>query len=179
MKYYLNSILVVEGKEDVSYLSSFIDAEFVMTNGYDIPQSEIDYLNAASSFKRIIVLVDPDEAGRNIEKKLAAKIKKAIYLNVEISKCNRGKKQGIAECEQEEIIKLLKPYFEDKIEEKTRKTQINSLKIDLSDKGFRQFLSQKHSLGKCNNKTIIRRLETLQITKQEIKETMKEYKNGN
>ena len=179
MKYYLNSILVVEGKEDVSYLSSFIDAEFVMTNGYDIPQSEIDYLNAASSCKRIIVLVDPDEAGRNIEKKLVAKIKKAIYLNVDISKCNNGKKQGVAECEKEEIIKLLKPYFEDKIDEKTSKTPINSLKIDLSDKGFRQFLSQKYSLGKCNNKTIIRRLETLQITEQDIKETMKEYKNGN
>ena len=49
MKYYLNNILVVEGKEDVSYLSSFLDAEFVTTNGYDIPEEEIEYFKRGKS----------------------------------------------------------------------------------------------------------------------------------
>ena len=35
-KYYFNGVIVVEGKSDVSYLSSFIDSLYFTTNGYDI-----------------------------------------------------------------------------------------------------------------------------------------------
>ena len=179
MKYFLNKIVVVEGKEDSSYLSSFIEAEYVVTNGYDIQDSEIDYLNEVSKHKDILVLADPDNAGREIENKLKSKIKNATYLNVEISKCTRGSKQGIAECEKEEIINVLKPYFESKIIKKTPLLQEKSLKIALSDKLLRQHLSSKYNLGNCNNKTLFKRLETLQITEQDLLETIKEYQNGN
>lgn len=179
MKYYLNKILVVEGKEDVSYLSSFLDAEFVTTNGYEIPEEEVEYLNAASDYKEILVLVDPDKAGRNIEEKLKNKLTKATYLNVEISKCNRGQKDGVAECEQEEILKVLAPYLELKKHEKSGVLHENSLKIELSDSELREFLSNKFSLGKCNNKTLIKRLETLQISKEDLKKAIEEYRNGN
>ena len=179
MKYYLSKILVVEGKEDVSYLSSFLDAEFVTTNGYEIPNEEIKYLNAASKFKDILVLVDPDKAGRDIEEKLKNKLVKATYLNVEISKCNRGQKDGVAECEQEEVLKVLKPYIETKKHEKSAVLQENSLKIELSDTLLREYLCNKYNLGKCNNKTLIKRLETLQISEEELKKSIEEYRNGN
>ena len=179
MKYYLNKILVVEGKEDVSYLSSFLDAEFVTTNGYEIPNEEIEYLNAASKYKDILVLVDPDKAGREIENRLKNKLSKATYLNVEISKCNRGQKDGVAECEQEEILKVLKPYLEAKKHEKSCVLQENSLKIELSDSELRDYLSNKFSLGKCNNKALIKRLETLQISEEELKKAIEDFRNGN
>ena len=70
MKYFINKIIVVEGKEDVSFLSSFIEAEYITTNGYDIPKEEVEYINQASKRKEILVLVDPDKAGREIEEKL-------------------------------------------------------------------------------------------------------------
>ena len=177
MKHYLNKIIVVEGKEDASYLSSFIDAEIVTTNGYDLPKEEIEYLNKASDFKEILVLVDPDLAGREIENKLKKILKKATYLNVDISKCSRGKKDGVAECEQEEILRVLKPYFESKNIEKTPLLQGNLLKITLSDSDFRSFLSKKYSLGKCNSKTVLRRLKTLQISEDDLQETMKEFES--
>ena len=44
MKYFINKIIVVEGKEDVSYLSSFIDSEYIVTNGYELPKEEIEYI---------------------------------------------------------------------------------------------------------------------------------------
>lgn len=179
MKYYLNKILVVEGKEDASYLSSFLDAEFVITNGYDIPKEEIEYLNAASKHKEILVLADPDKAGREIEEKIKTKLVKATYLNVDISKCSRGKKDGVAECEQEEILEVLKPYLEVKKCEKSGVLQEKSLKIELSDRSLRDYLSSKFCLGKCNNKTLIKRLETLQISKKELKAAIEEYRNGN
>lgn len=54
MKKQLDAILVVEGKSDVAYLSSFIDAEFVITNGSDIPLDTISYLKKASKKKKLL-----------------------------------------------------------------------------------------------------------------------------
>ena len=36
-KYYFDGVIVVEGKSDVSYLSSFIDSRYFITNGYAVP----------------------------------------------------------------------------------------------------------------------------------------------
>ena len=44
MKLFFDGIIVVEGKNDASYLSSFVDTVFVITNGYEIPQKEIEFL---------------------------------------------------------------------------------------------------------------------------------------
>ncbi len=179
MKYYIDGILVVEGKEDSSYLSSFIDAEYVITNGYEIPETELDYLNTASKFKQIIVLVDPDKAGREIELRLKNKLAKADYLNVEISRCNRGQKNGVAECDQEEILKVLRPYLTNGKSKNSGILQEKKLKIELSDKSLRDYLAGKYHLGKCNNKTLFKRLETLKISEQELLSSIKEYRDGN
>ena len=175
MKYYLNKIVVVEGKEDASYLSSFIEAEYITTDGYNIPKEEIDYINHAYKFKEILVLVDPDKAGRDIEEKLKKVIVKATYLNVDITKCIRGKKTGVAECDQEEIIKILKSHFSSKKEEKKAVLQGKLSKIDLNDKELRQLICDKYHLGKCNLKKMLQRLETLEIKEEELIKTVKEF----
>lgn len=175
MKYFINKIIVVEGKEDVSYLSSFIEAEYVTTNGYDIKPQELDYLNEASKYKEILVLVDPDKAGRDIEKTLRPRIAKATYLNINISKCVRGKKNGVAECEQEEIINVLKSHFSEKNPQKTNVLQRKLNKIDFSDKKLREYICEKLHLGICNLKKLFIRLETLQVSEEKLQEIVQEY----
>ena len=175
MKYFINKIIVVEGKEDVSYLSSFIEAEYITTNGYEIPDEEIKYINEASKHKEILVLVDPDKAGREIEKKLKEKLIEATYITIDISKCLRGKKDGVAECEQEEILRVLKPHFSSKNTQKTRKLQGNLSKLVFANKKMREYLSKKYHLGKCNLKKLMIRLETLEVTEEEIEKSIKEY----
>lgn len=179
MRYYFEGIIVVEGKEDSSYLSSFITAEYVITNGYELPNEEIDYLNEASKHNQILVLVDPDDAGREIEKKLNNKLLKATYLNVEISKCNRGQKSGVAECDQEEILKILNPYLTVEKSKNSGVLQEKSLKIELSNKLLRQHIASKYHLGKCNNKTLFKRLGTLKICEEDLRNSIKEYRDGN
>lgn len=175
MKNFINKIIVVEGKEDVSYLSSFIEAEYITTNGYDIAKEEVEYINKASKHKEILVLLDPDKAGRTIEEKLKTKLVKATYLNIDISRCVRGPKDGIAEAEKEEIIRVLKPHFSSKNVQKTRKNWVNLAKLDFADKNLRNYLSKKFHLGKCNLKKLFIRLETLGISEQEIELAVKEY----
>ena len=44
MKKIVDGIIVVEGKTDVSVLSSFLDAEYVITNGSAIDNDVLNYL---------------------------------------------------------------------------------------------------------------------------------------
>ena len=62
-KINIDGVLIVEGKDDVSYLSSFINALFFTTNGYDINTKKIAFLKEAAKVNKLIVFTDPDEAG--------------------------------------------------------------------------------------------------------------------
>ena len=176
---YINGIIVVEGKEDAGYLSSFIKCEYVLMNGYNIPKEEIEYLNKASNYVDLIVMMDPDKAGREIESKLRISLEKAHYLNVDISECKRGKKNGIAETNKEEILRVLKPYITDKNEDKNELLLGKITNLDVSDQKLRQYICRKFSLGICNNKKLFRRLKTLRIDEDEVLEAMEEFRSGN
>ena len=103
MKYHLDNIVVVEGKADEAYLSSFIDAVYVKTNGYEIPSKEIEFLNNPRNNKSIIVLTDSDAAGKEIRTRLNKLLKNPINVEVNILRCNKNGKHGVAECDKEEI----------------------------------------------------------------------------
>ncbi|MCR5185273.1 MAG: DUF4093 domain-containing protein [Bacilli bacterium] len=176
MKKYLNGILVVEGKEDEAYLSSFLDTEFVKTNGYQIPQKEIEFLKEAGKTLVIYVLTDPDEAGRNIADKLKNLVPNCVLLNADIAKCTRGDKNGIAECQKEEILKILEPYLSN---EPIDKGDITLSDLSHLSKEEKEYLCDKLSLGLCNNKKMIRRLNLFKIKREDINRLITEYQNGN
>ena len=98
MKIYLNKILVVEGKEDASYLSNYIASEIVIVNGYELNETTINYLKD----KEVLLLLDPDEAGLKIRKSLNEVLPNCTNVEVDIKRCTRGTKNGVAECEIDE-----------------------------------------------------------------------------
>ena len=88
MKFYIDGVIVVEGTNDGSYLSSFIDAMYVCTNGCETPEGELDFLREASKTKQIIILTDSDEAGMKIREKLNRILPNSENAIVDLSKCN-------------------------------------------------------------------------------------------
>ena len=168
MKYHISNIIVIEGKDDEAYLSSFIDAIFVKTNGYDIPEEEIAFLNNPRIKKPIIVLTDSDEAGKTIRAKLNQLIKTPINVEVNILKCNKKNKHGVAECEKEEVVNALEEHIDyNTTKELIDAAFISSLSIN---KTKREDLCEELQLGTCNNKTFIKRLNYLGYTKDELKQ---------
>lgn len=179
MMYQVDGIIVVEGKEDICYLSSFIEAEYISMNGFNIPKEEIEYIKEASKYVDVIVMTDPDEAGRKIETKIRQLIPGVQFVNIDINKCTRGKKKGIAECEKGEILEVLKPYIKEKKHEKKQVLQGNLSILDVTDKNLRKFLCDKYHLGICSNKKLFKRIKTLRIKEEDIAESIKEYQSGN
>ena len=170
MKIYLDGILVVEGKEDTSYLSNYIASEIVVTNGFEISKETISYLKN----KKVIVLTDPDEAGAKIRNKLNQLLPDAINVEVDIKKCVRDIKNGVAECDIDEVLTKLKPYSISKKSSESDITMSDLYELGLiNNKDLREQVCQKLNLGKCNAKTMYKRLLNNNIKLKQLCETMK------
>ena len=138
-------------------------------------ESKISFLKRAAEINRIIVLTDNDEAGYQIENKLKNNINGVFALKSEKITKKNAKKSGVAETTKEEILRVLNPHFSSKNTQKSRNSLVNLSKLDLTSKELRSYLSRKYHLGKCNLKKLLVRLETLEITVEELEQSIKEF----
>ena len=176
MKIYLNGILVVEGKEDSSYLSNYIESEIVVVNGFELSSDTISYLKD----KHVIALLDPDESGEKIRAILNQKISNISNVCVSIDKCTRGIKNGVAECQIDEILSQLKKFAIDNpnLSSDIKQSDLYNLGLYF-DKDLRLFVCKKLNLGICNGKLLLKRLNLNAISLAKLCEIIEEYKNGN
>ena len=174
MKYFIDGVVVVEGKNDASYLSSFIDTLFVTTNGYEIPNEEVKFLNQISKIKKVIILTDPDDAGKTIRNHLFEQIPNAINVEVDLAKCDKKGKHGVAECDKNEVVFALKNHFSTQNEQKSGDY---SYLMDI-DSDERKYICKSLNLGICNQKTMLKRISALNLSDEEINVVRERY-HGN
>ena len=171
MKLYLKGILVVEGKEDASYLSNYIASEIVVVNGYELDKDTISYLKD----KQVLLLLDPDEAGKRIREKLNNQLPNAENIEIDINKCNRGSKTGVAECDITEVLNKLHKYEKEgnKADSDIEKSDLYNLGL-LNNKELRNKVCEKLNFGHCNGKTLCKRLLSNNIKLSRLCEIIKE-----
>ncbi|HHT66842.1 MAG TPA: DUF4093 domain-containing protein [Erysipelotrichaceae bacterium] len=172
MKLFLDGILVVEGKEDVAYLSNYISSEIIPVNGFELCPKTMEYLKD----KKVIIMTDPDEAGKQIRQNINKIITNASNVEIDISKCSRDKKKGIAECEIGEVLSKLRPYALDKINKSPHIGLPDLQKIGLINNAkLRSYVCEQLNLGKCNNKQLIKRVNNHKIEIQQMERIVKKY----
>ena len=180
MKKIIDGIIVVEGTNDVSYLSSFIDATFISLNGLEI--KNIEFLKRAAKEKPIYLLTDSDQEGERIREIVKKEIPACIDVVVDASKCNKNGKHGVFECEIGEIYRVFSKYFTD-FTENSENIDLRKIsqKISLSKNPneLRNHIAGKLGIENCNNKTFIKRLQLLNIKEEEIEQIIKEFEDGN
>lgn len=169
----VDGIIVVEGKSDVSFLSSFIEAEFVITNGSEISKDTIEYLKSASKDKNIYVLTDPDSPGERIRKILDENIDGLNHCFVNKENSIKNGKVGVAESAKEEIKKALDNAVKTNQNQLGIITMSDLLKLGLcgaeDSEAKRNKISKELNLGHCNAKTFLKRLNYRAINIEEIK----------
>ena len=175
-KRYIDNLIVVEGKNDASLISSLFEVEIIPLNGYECNKEDLDYINEASKLLPVIILTDSDSAGKSIRNKLHSLINNYIDVEVDISKCNKRNKHGVAECNLQEINRVLQDFSSNNTIISQRITNEDVCKNDI-DPAERTYLSKRFKLGRCNNKTFIKRLNRLGVTIEVIKKELKSYGN--
>ena len=174
-KINIDGVLIVEGKDDVSYLSSFVNALFFTTNGYDVSQEKVTFLKEASKVNKLIIFTDPDEAGEKIRNTLKNQLLGAFEAKCEIIVRKNQKKFGVAEMAKSAIIEALRG-FTTTTEFRANNYRLSTLiSLSKNPKEAKDKLISKYRLIDGNNKSLENQLNILKISPQEIKELL----NGN
>ncbi len=167
-KKYIPGVIIVEGVHDVSKLSNLYDFCYVITNGYDIPQHEIDFILSLNKDVPIYVLVDKDEAGERIRERINS-IREG-FINIRIEAPRESKKKGIAECSSDNIKKALDKYAIDNNEQ----SYIDLYSLGLIGKKdsnrLLSFICSEFNLGITNKDNLLKRIKLLGINEKEIKD---------
>ena len=120
------------------------------------------YLKKASESSKLFLLTDPDNEGRKIRERVNKEITNLINIEIDINKCTKGDKNGVAECENNEVLRVLSPYFEEiNIHDE------NNIGI-IFKTNERKIICEKLNIEEVNNKQLNKRLRRLNISKDEI-----------
>lgn len=168
-KYCIDAVIIVEGKSDVSYLSSFIDSNFFITNGYDISEEKLDFLSRVAKVNKVIIFTDNDKAGNEIQCKIQTKINGVIAVKSAKLIRNNYKKAGIAETEKEEILKVLKPYLTDSVSHNNYDLS-RVISLSKNPEEVRKHIINDYRLIEGNNKYLNDQLNMLKVDVNEFKQ---------
>ena len=171
MNFY-DGIIVVEGRGDEAFLSSFIDSIYVVTNGYELNKKDLEFLKSIEEKNKIIILTDSDDAGFKIRQKIEDEIPGCVNVVADINECNKNGKHGIAESNKNHILSLLKNRLTLVNQKKIYVTSSELYGLGLNNKEKRNELCTKLKLGNCNFKTMVKRLNYKQIDLKQIMESM-------
>lgn len=174
----INAIIVIEGVTDIAFLTSFIAAEFISTNGSDVPASTIAYLKEQSKNKPIIVLTDPDSPGQKIRVKLDESIPGLRHCFIDKKAAIRNGKVGVAEARENTILKALEHQLIFKACPQSSLKQIDLLNLGLSGtlqaQRKRSAVAAHFHMGYVNGKQFLKRAKSLNLTYREIEEAISE-----
>lgn len=174
----INEIIVVEGKSDLIFLSSFLDADIITTNGSEISKETLDLIKKANETRGVIILTDPDYPGIRIRNIISDYIGDCKHAFVEKNKAIKGKKVGIAETKKEDILEALKNVITFKKETKKEVNENDLYELGLigkdESKNKREKICQYYHLGWCNGKTFLKRINMFGLTKKDLEEVIKE-----
>lgn len=177
-------VIVVEGKTDIAKLEKITNAILISTNGSSVPRETLDYIKELSKERKIIILTDPDYPGLRIRNIINQEIPNAYNAFVSRDKASNGKKLGVAETPIEEIVRALENARVFSLEKEEKLYALSDLyELGLVGQNNSSFLREKvykrYNLGYGNAKTLIKRLSSLGINKDELKEYLKEIINEN
>lgn len=176
----INEVIIVEGKNDLSHLKSFIDAEVVITGGTSMNKDFWDLLSFYNqSEKNFLILVDPDSSGEKVRQAISKVYPKAKHVFVEAKDCKSKSKVGIEHASKEVLLKALDnsiTFSNDKHSLSYQDLTELGLTGSNSSNLLRERLTAKLGIGYCNAKTLLKRLNGINIDKPKLKQIVLEIK---
>ena len=167
----IKEVIVVEGKNDTKRLKEFFDVDTIETHGLGLNKETIEYIKNVNDKRGIILFLDPDTPGEKIRNRLnneIAGLKNAFVMKED---ARTSKKVGIEHASKEILEEALNNLI-------TYTDSLNSISEEefysLGLKGEndsvlkREKISKYFHLGKCNGKTMYKRLNMLGITYDDI-----------
>ncbi|HET7629500.1 MAG TPA: ribonuclease M5 [Bacillales bacterium] len=168
--------IVVEGKSDTIAVQRAVNADTIETNGSAVNESTIEQIRLAQKKRGVIVLTDPDYAGKRIRNIIRERVPGCKHAFIPREEAFRAGKPslGVEHASPEVIRKALA-----NVKQEMPETEATITKTDLIDAGLmagpaakrrREALGRLLHIGYANGKQLHKRLAAFQITKEEFAE---------
>ncbi len=171
----IRELIVVEGKNDSKRLKSFFDVDTIETHGLGLGKEKIDLIRKANEKRGVILFLDPDAPGEKIRRKLNEAIPGLKNAFVMKEDARTKKKVGIEHASKEileEALHNLVSYgeFEDSLSDE--EFYELGLKGNEDSAKKREKVAAAFHLGKCNAKTMFKRINMLSISYEDIEKVL-------
>ena len=173
----INEVIVVEGRDDTAAINKAVEAVTVETHGYGISAATWRKLDSAYESKGLIVMTDPDHAGRKIRERICARYPEAKQDFLTAAKAEKNGDIGIENARPEDIVnalKLAKCTITGKREEFSYvDLNSNGLIGGESSKARRTMLGDLLGLGYCNGKALLKKLNLMLVSRKDFDEAIR------
>ena len=171
----IKEVIVVEGANDSKKLKAFFEVDTIETHGLGLSKDTIELVKLAKEKRGVILFLDPDTPGEKLRTRLNREVpgcKNAFVLKED---ARTKRKVGIEHADREtleEALNNLITYSEDK--ESLSLREFNELGLQgVSDSSIkRDKISKAFHIGKCNGKTMYKRLNMLGLTYGDIRKVI-------
>ena len=168
----IKEVIVVEGINDTKRLKSFFDCETIETHGLGLNKEIIEYIKEVNEKRGIILFLDPDTPGEKIRERLNKEIPNLKNAFVLKQDARTSKKVGIEHASKkilQDALNNLITYCDSKNSLSQEEFYELGLSGNINSKEKRELISKHYHLGKCNSKTMFKRLNMLGITYSDLK----------
>ncbi len=177
----IRETVVVEGRDDEAAVLRAVDAGVLCTHGWGLPESSLETIRAAYEKLGIIILTDPDHAGRKIRERLTAlfpEAKQAWIVRDDAQKMRGGKPVDIGvenaspETIRDALLAAKASVSPGQAPSEGAVTAADLIALGLSgtpqSTALRQALGRELGIGSCNAKTFLKRLNVYGISREEL-----------
>ncbi len=172
-------LYVCEGITDEDKLKKLGCLFVIVTGGKYIRSEIIAFLKEVHSYRQIVLVLDPDGPGNQIEKRLTEELGNCLSVKAKKKDAIKHGKVGIAEMEMTDLKGLMRPYILHDITSDEMLSFDEYLFYDLKlvgkgSKERRDKLVRKYHIPFTSKKNVEDCLLMLGITENEIKECIDE-----
>lgn len=178
----IKEVIIVEGKDDITKVKHAVDAEVISTHGFGYGKKLIETLKEINERRGVIIFTDPDYMGNNIRRDLSKHLKGAKHAFLPQGKAMHKDNIGVENATVEDIrmaLEQAKPSIENS--EKVY-TKVDMIKNGLSGvdgaNEKRDKVSEILSIGHCNAKQFLSRLNGFGISREEFEKAVKAVEDG-
>lgn len=174
----IKEVLVVEGKMDVVAIDKAVEADCIITEGFNLKPQALDSIAKAYQKRGIIIVTDPDSAGERIRRFLTKRFPEAKHAFIPKEDATANNDIGIEQASPEAIRTALAKVRTMDWEPTNNFTGADLLRAGISGSPAasekRAKLGAVLGIGYANAKTFLQRLNHYGITRQEFQQAVAE-----
>lgn len=174
----IKEVLVVEGKMDVVAIDKAVEADCIITEGFNLKPQGLDSIAKAYQKRGIIIMTDPDSAGERIRRFLTKRFPEAKHAFIPKEDATANNDIGIEQASPEAIRTALAKVRTMDWEPTNNFTGADLLRAGISGSPAasekRAKLGAVLGIGYANAKTFLQRLNHYGITRQEFQQAVAE-----